>query len=415
MAAADASQATPGQGEDRPRSESKHWEQLSTAAARDLPPGRLGGVIAQLRQRGRVANRRAGVFLFSLLLTVAAGLAYYIGLPLVKAYAEGTTRTWRDQVQAAEADDAELDTRLVAAIAPLKDALVLTPEVVRKPTGEGLSTPFALADGTLIAMGSSGSILRSADRGATWTDVRRQSSESFSTPLALTDGTLITTGESGTILRSADGGATWQVVRAQSETGEPLNTPLALADGTLIVKGILGTILRSTDGGRTWAQVRAGSDTEGFYTQFALADGALIATGSGILRSTDEGATWSEVRARSQTGEGFATPLALADSTLIATGSLGTMLRSTDGGATWPEMRGWSQDLEGFATPLALADGTLIAVGWQGTILRSADGGATWAEVRARSENGSELQHSARPRRRHADRDRMGRDAAVRR
>ena len=76
--------------------ERRHWEAVSAAAARDLPPGRVGGVIAQLRQRGRVASRRASVFLGFLLATVALGLAYYVGLPLLRAYAEGTARTWQD-------------------------------------------------------------------------------------------------------------------------------------------------------------------------------------------------------------------------------------------------------------------------------------------------------------------------------
>jgi hypothetical protein len=46
-----------------PSAERRHWEALTAEAARNLPPGRIGGVIAELRQRGLVATRRANLFL----------------------------------------------------------------------------------------------------------------------------------------------------------------------------------------------------------------------------------------------------------------------------------------------------------------------------------------------------------------
>jgi photosystem II stability/assembly factor-like uncharacterized protein len=390
--------SAPGGG--RPHSDRQHWQALSAAASRDLPPGRIGGVIAQLRQRGRVASRRASVFLGFLLGTVLFGLAYYIGLPLLAAYAEGTARTWRDQVYAAEADNAALDVRRAATVASLTDALALYPEVTRKATKEGFWTPSTLPDGTLIATGRFGTILRSIDNGMTWQEVNGRklwpeegNTGDFFTSHVLPSGTLIATGPGGTILRSIDSGARWLQVRTGSDLNKPSSSPLALSDGTLITTWQNGAILRSTDDGVSWVQVRGEKTIEGLSSPVALADDTVIATGyrGTILRSTDKGVTWLEVYGVPGRAEGFYPPLVLADGILIATGGFGTILRSHDHGVAWSEVRARFVQVEGFSTPLVLANGTLVSMGHAGTILRSTDEGSTWREARPRSDTGEQF------------------------
>ncbi|MEO1747622.1 MAG: hypothetical protein AAFR27_03215, partial [Pseudomonadota bacterium] len=48
-------------------------------ALNDIPAGRIGGVIAQLRQRAQRARTNSYVVLFALLIVVFAGLAYFLG------------------------------------------------------------------------------------------------------------------------------------------------------------------------------------------------------------------------------------------------------------------------------------------------------------------------------------------------
>jgi hypothetical protein len=181
------------------------WREEAEKAARNLPDGRIGGVIAQLRDCGRIADRRARVFLGFLLVTVIAGLAYYVGRPIWADLADGTRRTWEAQIAAAEADITALDARRAEAVAALSAALALSPEVARSADGseEGFFAPVVLADGTLVATGESGTILRSEDGGRSWAEVRARSpdAEGFSAPVVLADGSLVATGLSGTILR----------------------------------------------------------------------------------------------------------------------------------------------------------------------------------------------------------------------
>ena len=346
--------------------EKRYWHDKSAAAARAVPEGRIGGVIAQLRQRGRMDTRRASVFLGFLLATVLLGLAYYIGLPLLRAYAEGTARTWQDQVEAAEAENAALDQRRADAISTLKDALALAPAVVWESTAGRIATLLALSDDTLIATGWNGTILRSTDGGATWARVGPQSGDAFSTPLALAGGALVVTGWSGTILRSTDRGATWERVHHRPRTGVIKSVrsddfdairPLALADGTLVAPGRRGTMLRSTDDGVTWTRQNVGSgsllhparprrwhaDRDGRSRH----DPALHRP----RRDLDAGALGCAANSKS-------TPLALADGTLFIMEGSGTIQRSTDHGATWVQVRSGPGHV---STPLSLADGTLVA------------------------------------------------------
>ena len=72
----------------------EEWQRhdLTRAANRaewDVPVGRIGDLIRQLRWRGMKAERRSGLFLWVLIGVVIIGLAFYLGLPLIKQYFDG--------------------------------------------------------------------------------------------------------------------------------------------------------------------------------------------------------------------------------------------------------------------------------------------------------------------------------------
>mgnify|MGYP000856806137 CR=1 FL=1 len=416
--------------------ERRHWETLAAAAARDLPPGRIGGVIAQLRQRGHVATRRASLFLGVLLATVAIGLAYYIGLPLLRAFADGAVRTSQEQVDAARAESAALDLERAEAAAALREALFLAPETVLQAVGAPIHTPLRLADGALIATTRTGAVLRSDDGGETWRETRPGLARFgvVDPAVVLSDGALVMRRQWGPALRSVDGGSTWSETAVPFDVPEPPGGSLVLADGALIAlsgdgtlarstdggsswtshvvgdglvalpvivgDGVLvgvdqvGAILRSEDGGATWAHARIETSRAAVLDEFIGAPAPLnartiVAAGmrGTILLSEDAGLTWREVHGAS--GEGLNAPVLVDDATLLATGFDGRILRSADGGKTWSEARPAPASQEGFAIPIARVGAALIALASEGTILGSTDAGASWRQLRARSGSGA--------------------------
>ena len=104
-------------------------------------------------------------------------------------------------------------------------------------------------------------------------------------------GTLYIAAEQGTVVRSADDGATW----TYSPTGYKGSfwTGIALKNDTLLVGGLRGTIYRSTDNGRSWKEVPSGVKSS--ITDFAETDGKTYAVGlDGVcLVSTTNGASFT--------------------------------------------------------------------------------------------------------------------------
>lgn len=109
---------------------------------------------------------------------------------------------------------------------------------------------FADAGGVLYAAAERGFVLRSADRGATWTYLNTGYKGSFWSGVALPGGVLVVAGQRGTVYRSADGGTLWTRIETGSKSSI---TDLAHRDGDLLAVGLDGLVLRSRDGGQSFA------------------------------------------------------------------------------------------------------------------------------------------------------------------
>lgn len=128
-------------------------------------------------------------------------------------------------------------------------------EVKLPPPPEGgkadrnLFALFANGKGGLFAAAERGTILRSDDRGATWTYHATGYKGSFWSGCALHDGTLLVGGLRGTIYRSADDGKTWSPVA--SGTQSPI-TGIAESGDRVHVVALDGVQLQSADRGMTF-------------------------------------------------------------------------------------------------------------------------------------------------------------------
>jgi photosystem II stability/assembly factor-like uncharacterized protein len=110
---------------------------------------------------------------------------------------------------------------------------------------------FADDSGRVHASAERGMVLRSDDRGASWTYAATGYKGSFWTGLALPGGVLLAGGLRGSLYRSADDGRTW----ARVETGSKSSiTAMAVREGRVVAVGLDGLVLRSTDAGATFSR-----------------------------------------------------------------------------------------------------------------------------------------------------------------
>lgn len=137
------------------------WRARAAKAEWNLPDGRVAGVIVQLRRRGQVAYLRSHWVLAVLILTVLAGLAWFIGRPLAEIWADGREGAWREVIRQLDADDSRLDGERDRLLPGLKADLSLLPEALGgfTPGGEGLNA-LLTPDGsrTVVVAGDGGTI-----------------------------------------------------------------------------------------------------------------------------------------------------------------------------------------------------------------------------------------------------------------
>ncbi|MEE9269780.1 MAG: YCF48-related protein [Candidatus Krumholzibacteria bacterium] len=142
----------------------------------------------------------------------------------------------------------------------------------------------------------------------------------------------IAVGDVGTILITADGGATWS--RQDSPTMLGLRDVLVTGTNTWTMVGDAGTIVQTTDRGVTWTAPKTGTLNQLNSAHFAdTGTGAAVGILGTILRTTDGGATWA---VQSSGTINTLNGVFFTDANRgIVVGDFGTMLRTTDGGKTW--------------------------------------------------------------------------------
>lgn len=207
-----------------------------------------------------------------------------------------------------------------------------------------------------FAAGRDGTLLHTGD-GTSWTPLPRVTARTLHDVTVRADGLGLAVGDGGTVLRSADGGATWAPVPAPT-TATLRRVDCAEAPVCRAV-GDAGTILRSADGGLTWAlqPTGTGADLLGYAARggfrWAVGEGGIMLVGGG--GSED----WT---VRGATGQAWLGDILFTDDLHgWAVGTGDGVLATTDGGSVW--------GLQPLAAPARLAAvaaadaGRLLAVG----------------------------------------------------
>ncbi len=264
------------------------------------------------------------------------------------------------------------------------------------------SKPFA------IAVGEAGSAVRFDSASGKWLDLRAETTSDLVAAVAMADGSVVACGSGGAVLRAADPTAPFYDLAAPVTAADLRDCTAAGPD--LWVVGAEGVAAMFSKG--AWTVEKSG--IKAMLNGAALVDGGLlvVAENGTAARRQADGSWQTEVT-------GNQLPLrsvASAGGQAFAVGAVGTVLRRDkagqwtkeqiaevadlhriiawgdgeamavgDGGVVWLRAAGqWTRVFEAPSLPLygALrkADGTLIAVGWSGTLVIGKAGG-TFAQV----------------------------------
>ncbi len=232
------------------------------------------------------------------------------------------------------------------------------------------------AENTIIAVGERGHVLLSGDDGATWTQARVPTRAMLCALEVVDDRHVWAVGHDATVLRSSDRGRTWSLQYHDPDEEAPLLDVWFADDDHGLAVGAYGLVLETEDGGDHWDRARISEEDPHFY---CIAEGPgrdlfLIGEFGVLFRSIDRGRTWYSIV--SPYRGSFFGALVLSDDTALVYGLRGNVYRSEDRGDTWERVAvGTTASLLG---GVEMTDGTVVLVGLSGTILVSRDGGRSF-------------------------------------
>jgi len=301
------------------------------------------------------------------------------------------------------------------------------------PQGNTLrATAFAGATG--YAVGDFGTLLKTADGGATWSGLPAGTFANL-TEVQAVDAATVMAGGGCVARRSLDGGATFQRIPfTPVESSCPDGSKLAamwfldaqrgyvvLADGTVSqtadggtsygartaipgtrkaggtaaptdivfltdTKGFAttsaGDIFATSDGGAGWTPVATMGRAVNAITFVDATTGYAVGAQSLFLKTVDGGATWTPLDVGGPAPQDLTSVRCASATTCVATTAPGALLvRTVDGGATFSFPTPSTDPLlaAGFASPARL-----VAVGRSGATVTSDDAGATFTTVSSR-------------------------------
>jgi photosystem II stability/assembly factor-like uncharacterized protein len=201
-------------------------------------------------------------------------------------------------------------------------------------------------------------LVRATPGEAQWQVQQSNATASLRGLSAVSDRVAWASGARGTVLRTADGGATWQVIRVPGADSLDFRDVEAFDDRRAYVlsigNGSASRIYKTVDGGATWALQFTNPDTAAFYdclgfwsAERGLAVSDPVGGRFRVIGTSDGGGTWTELPAErippAIAGEaafaasGSCLAVATPDNAWIASGggSVARVYRSGTGGISW--------------------------------------------------------------------------------
>jgi photosystem II stability/assembly factor-like uncharacterized protein len=227
---------------------------------------------------------------------------------------------------------------------------------------------------------------------AQWEVLSSEVTESLNSVYFIDPNTGYAVGDYGTILKTADGGATW--FSQSSGTDQELIHVCSPEANIIFVVAVNGMILKTTDGGTNWIEQLSGTDFN-LTDVYFMDENTLFAVGnhwdSAVILNATIGGTWNtQYSVLTEETAVWLSSVYFSDSTTgyVAGGRAhanqteGILLKTTDGGITWDVLPAETFPLNStFFTGSDkgyVAGGFCNEIGCSGEILKTSDGGSTW-------------------------------------
>lgn len=225
-----------------------------------------------------------------------------------------------------------------------------------------------------VSVGSNGNIVRSANKGVTWSKQTSNTTQDFKA-VAEMEGTLLAVGSSETARLSTNGGATW-ATESIGFAGSPELLEVHASSDVWLVSSADGETKRRVAGG-AWGTVPTLTGT----VVAAFSDdgnGTFVAISNNkIMVSNDYGETFVE-----KTTPAFGVPYGIdfGEGVFIALQSDAAVVRSFDFGETW-DLGGTAPTVSTDAGILKINGAWLSSSSTTRAINRSVDDGDTWETI----------------------------------
>jgi photosystem II stability/assembly factor-like uncharacterized protein len=247
------------------------------------------------------------------------------------------------------------------------------PAIEKRDIFYGLAVP---AQDTIWAAGNHGKIVRSADRGKTWTQQKTKVTADLQSIAAWDGSRAVAVGDRGTVVLTADGGKTWTKASLPTNVaGAKLLRVRAYPGGQAWAVGEMGMALATADFGTTWRSTTAGEDVTWNDVSFVKDTGWLVGEFGRMQLTRDAGATWKALEPvvkSSLNGVYFR-----SDNEGVAIGTEGVFLHTADGGATW---RVLPKVVDQHMFDVVWDGARWIAVGDKGALLTATASGEQWTD-----------------------------------
>lgn len=228
-----------------------------------------------------------------------------------------------------------------------------------------------------IAVGGSGHVLVSKNKGLTWATQFVPTGHYLYGIACLGGARCIAVGDAGTVLVSGHDNDTWSQVHSGTE--QPLSSVACPGDGRCYAVGDGGVVLATQDGGSSWRRVSFGSEVVDGVACGSITRCAAVTSNADQDLRTSDGTSWSAATVPS--GPFFAlfpmNGISCSGVTCVSVGGHGFLARSTDEGAAWSFVQS-AASVVGLDGVACFTVNRCIAVGSGGAILTTNDGGAKW-------------------------------------
>ena len=239
-----------------------------------------------------------------------------------------------------------------------------------------LNSVFFTDEHNGYAAGNDGTILRTTNGGLEWSEQIIYPDYTYSEILFTDDSTGFIAGGNnnglrGKILKTTDRGETWTT---SFDTGQDefLYSIIFLNDNDGFAAGYKGTLYKTTNGGEDWNKLSAFTGRT-IYSLFYTGDEIYTSGYAGVNhRSSDEGMSWRA----NKSFYNLKTIFFMNKDTGWAAGSSGIVISTTNGGSRWNMEK--SEISSDISTIFFVDSLQGYCAGANGLILRSTNGGSTW-------------------------------------